>query len=102
MAANAIQSSCELNEVCARIGGDEFAIIGCGDYSDEQITEHMDYVRGYFERYNAGSGKKYEAGLSLGYYLGVPDEGTELEKYIDIADEMMYADKVRRRKLRDN
>ena len=102
VAANALQSSCELNEVCARIGGDEFAIIGCGDYSDEQITEHMDYVRGYFERYNAGSGKKYEAGLSLGYYLGVPDEGTELEKYIDIADEMMYADKVRRRKLRDN
>ena len=102
VAANALQSSCELNEVCARIGGDEFAIIGCGDYSDEQISEHMEYLRGFFDRYNADSGKKYEVGLSLGYYLGAAEAGEELEKYINIADEMMYADKVRRKKLREN
>ena len=102
VAANALQTSCQLNEVCARIGGDEYAIVGCGDYSDEHISEHMKAVRSYFDRYNASSGRKYEVGLSLGYFLGVPDKDSELDKYINIADEMMYRDKVRRKKLREN
>ncbi|MBR3666297.1 MAG: GGDEF domain-containing protein, partial [Ruminococcus sp.] len=102
VAANALQTSCQLNEVCARIGGDEYAIVGCGDYSDEHISEHMEAVRSYFDRYNSSSGKKYEVGLSLGYFLGVPDKDSELDKYFTIADEMMYRDKVRRKKLREN
>ena len=102
VAANALQTSCQLNEVCARIGGDEYAIVGCGDYSDEHISEHMEAVRSYFDRYNASSGRKYEVGLSLGYFLGVPDKDSELDRYINIADEMMYKDKVRRKKLREN
>ena len=39
VAANALNTSCDLNEVCARIGGDEYAIVGCGDYTDEHISD---------------------------------------------------------------
>ena len=102
VAANALQTSCELNEVCARIGGDEYAVVGCGDYTEEMCSEHIEYVLDYLERYNSTSEKKYEVGLSLGYFCGVPEEGTELDRYIEIADERMYREKVRRKKLREN
>ena len=100
IAANALNACCDTNEICARIGGDEYAVVGCGYYTDAKAREKLNYIRGYFERYNSSSRKDYKVELSLGYSCSVPDADSQLEKYIEIADEKMYEDKVRRKKQR--
>ncbi|SHM42185.1 diguanylate cyclase [Ruminococcus flavefaciens] len=100
--ANALQSCCGMNEVCARIGGDEYALIGCGDYSEERVKKYFEYIRDYFKRYNAASGKRYEVSASLGAFCGVPEKGKTIDDYISFADEKMYEDKQKRRKQRKN
>ncbi|MCR4793653.1 MAG: GGDEF domain-containing protein [Ruminococcus sp.] len=100
--ANALQSCCGMNEVCARIGGDEYALIGCGDYSEELVKKYFEYIRDYFKRYNAASGKRYEVSASLGAFCGVPEKGKTIDDYISFADEKMYEDKQKRRKQRKN
>ncbi len=100
--ANVLSSCCKNNELCARIGGDEYAVIGCYDYTDEIVNGYVKYIHDYFERYNASSGKQYSVGASLGYFCGVPDEDSELQEYLNIADKRMYDNKFERRKIRDN
>ncbi|MBR6968073.1 MAG: GGDEF domain-containing protein [Ruminococcus sp.] len=102
VAANALNSCCEFNEICARTGGDEYALIGCGDYDEKLIDEYLDYIHEYFRRYNSSSGKPYEISLSLGFCCEIPDEGSELERYYNIADERMYEDKKKRKKRRED
>ena len=91
-----------MNEVCARTGGDEYALIGCGDYSDESAEKYFEYIRRYLKRYNETSGKPYKVEASLGAFCGVPDKNTDIEGYVGIADERMYGDKQKRRKQRKN
>jgi diguanylate cyclase (GGDEF)-like protein len=100
--ANALNTSCEMNEVCARTGGDEFAIIGCGNYTPDKIQEHYRYIYDYLTRYNASAKKGYAVGVSLGCFCEVPDENEPLDKYIKIADTRMYENKVKRKKLRED
>ena len=99
--ANALNTACPNNEICARIGGDEFAIIGSGDYSDSEIDEIVSYIRDYFIRYNRSSQKAYEIGASIGWICEIPVPGKELSDYLNYADKLMYADKLSRRKLRE-
>ncbi len=98
--ANALQSFCGMNEICARIGGDEYALIGCGDYSEDKVDKCFAYIRDYLARYNAVSGKPYKVEASLGAFCGVPHKDTDIEGYVGIADERMYEDKQKRRKKR--
>ena len=100
IAANALNTCCKNSEICCRIGGDEYAVVGVGDYSDEQISEYFDYVCEYCNRYNATSGKGYKVGLSLGFYSGVPEYDDKIDTFINIADERMYDNKVKRKKNR--
>ncbi len=100
--ANVLNSCCKNNEVCARIGGDEYAIIGCYDYTDEIVEAYVKYINDYFERYNSSSGKPYKVEASIGYFCGIPDENSELQEYLNIADKKMYDNKFMRKKCREN
>lgn len=100
--ANVLNSCCQNNEVCARIGGDEYAIIGCYDYTDEIVEGYVKYINDYFNRYNESSGKQYPVEASLGYFCDVPDDETELQEYLNIADKRMYDNKFERKKCRNN
>ena len=98
--ANGLNTCCENNEICARIGGDEYSIVGVYDYTDEIIDGYIKYIHDYFDRYNASSGKKYSVGASLGYYCGYVDNDKDFQYYMDIADKKMYEDKFQRKKFR--
>ena len=100
VAANALNTCCKNSEICCRIGGDEFALVGVGDYDDEAVDGYLQYVDDYCRRYNAVSGKEYDVGVSLGFYCDVPDEFVKMETFIGIADERMYENKSRRKKNR--
>lgn len=102
VAANVLNTCCQNNEVCSRIGGDEYAIVGCFEYTDKIINEYIDYINNYFDRYNATSSKPYPVGASLGLFCGVPDDDSNFEQYFNIADKRMYENKFERKKCRLN
>ncbi|HAJ98225.1 MAG TPA: arabinogalactan endo-1,4-beta-galactosidase [Ruminococcus sp.] len=98
--ANALNTCFEYGEICARTGGDEFLVIGCADYSKEKPEQYLDYIRRFFERYNADSGKPYQVEASLGYVCETVKDGDTLQSFMDIADTRMYENKVMRKKNR--
>ena len=100
VAANALNTCCKNNEICCRIGGDEYAVIGVGNYPDELISEYFEYIEDYCERYNSTSGKGYKVGVSVGFFCEVPKETDKITTFINIADERMYDNKIRRKKNR--
>jgi len=98
--ANALNTCFSLNEICARTGGDEFLVIGCDDYTEEDLQSYLDYILNFFEKYNAESEKPYKVEASLGYICQKVDEHDDLQKLMDEADARMYANKVMRKKNR--
>lgn len=100
--ATVLNTCCQNSEICARIGGDEYAIVGCYDYTDEIIDGYIGYIRDYFERYNSSSGKPYPVDASVGYYCGIPDEDMDFQDCFGIADKKMYENKFERKKFRNS
>ena len=100
-AATALNSCCINNEICARIGGDEYAIVGVGDYTDDIVDSYYNYILNYLERYNDSSGKGYKVGLSLGFFCDVPLGKSDFSAYFKIADNRMYENKFDRKKIQD-
>lgn len=92
--ANAFQSCCTSNEICARIGGDEIIAIGCDDYSDNFADEFIKNVRKYIDNYNALSGKPYKVQASMGAFCDYITPSSLIDDIIDIADKKMYSNKV--------
>ncbi len=88
------------NEIGVRAGGDEFYIIGVGNYDEEKIKAKADLVRYHIGEKNRRTLKGYELSASIGYCLRPLGETQKLEELIRIADETMYLDKVERKKHR--
>lgn len=99
-AANALSTCCSHGEVCARTGGDEFLVIGCGEYTEELIAEYRQYIQDFLDRFNAASGKPYEVGVSVGVVCQTLTPEDSLNALTEEADARMYREKVRRKKHR--
>ena len=98
--AKAFQSSFMGDEICARIGGDEMVIVGCGDYTGNTIDSYEKSITDYLARYNEFSSKPYKVSSSLGSCCVIPDETSKLDDLFVLADTLMYANKkFRKRQL---
>lgn len=82
-----IELACGSMDVCGRIGGDEFVIVGRGE-GFAKIFE--DRFNSELERRNTASDKPYELSASVGHITAVPDEDDTLLEYIQQADAEMY------------
>lgn len=100
--AQAIQYCSSNGECCARTGGDEFIIIGCGDYIKESPEDFRRLITNYLDRYNAKSDKEYKVETSLGFYFDYPDGSESFSECQAVADERMYLNKSARKKGRLN
>ena len=88
------------NEIAVRAGGDEFYIIGVGDYDEEKVKSKAELFRYYITEKNKASNRGYELGASVGWCLKPVSEMEKVEELIRIADDRMYADKAERKKNR--
>lgn len=97
---HALLTSAIQGEICARFGGDEFTVAGIVSYSHSYFDNFRNRFHSCLREYNASSGKPYEIGASIGFCAQPVSTHFTLEQMIKIADDMMYQDKVNRKKTR--
>ena len=98
--ADIIIDSLRLNEVGVRAGGDEFYIIGVGNYTDSDVARRLKRFLESIEEYNNTSNKPYKISASIGACICPYSEDIRIEDAIKTADENMYNFKVQRKKQR--
>lgn len=91
--AVAIQSSCRGNDICARIGGDEFIVVGIHDEEKHHPSKIMNSVNRYIDNYNRTSAKPYQIQLSMGAYSDIVRRNEDMKAMMDFADQVMYENK---------
>lgn len=91
--ANGLSYACLNNEICARIGGDEFVVIGYGDYTQQSVTDMIHQFEKYLKRYNDANNNEYKVDASVGYVICDIDQDTKLKDILSRADKMMYENK---------
>ena len=85
--SDTIELACGAMDVCGRIGGDEFVIVGRGE-GFAKIFE--DRFNAELERKNNSSDKPYLLDASIGHITSVPEESDTLLEFIQQADAEMY------------
>ncbi|MDO5558203.1 MAG: GGDEF domain-containing protein [Oscillospiraceae bacterium] len=93
--AQAVESACMHDEICARFGGDEFIVFAC-DYTEEKAQDLMRRIYENVNKYNEISGKPYKIELSIGWHIEVPERDTKLNTLITKADQKMYREKKKK------
>lgn len=91
--AKAFQNSFTEEEICARIGGDEFIMFGAGYFDEEKQNQYVKRIKEYLHHYNDNSSKPYIIDVSLGIYCNRVTESSTLKEWQDKADESMYENK---------
>lgn len=100
--AAAVRSVTRNREICVRAGGDEFYIIGIGEYSAIDAIVRSERLSLAITEVNKSAAKPYEISASIGYSLRLffPEAG--IDAVLNEADEKMYKNKIARKKQRIN
>lgn len=99
-AANVLKDSCRRSDILGRIGGDEFAIliadadITCGSIVLGRIQQKL-------AARNMSPGRQYDLSLSVGLIAANVTQQADLEKLLSEADAVMYDEKQRKKKVRE-
>lgn len=91
--AEALKEAVGWNEIGARIGGDEFLLVGVGQYSIEDIRQKITQIEKSVAEKSEHSGKEYEISASLGFSVGELGTDEEIDRLIEAADAQMYENK---------
>ena len=89
--AEAARSITDGNEICIRGGGDEFFVLGIGNYTEQNLREKLSRFNGYLETANETMSIPVDA--SIGYSLQTLDKKEGYQVVLDKADEIMYENK---------
>lgn len=94
--ANVMQSCSKRSDICARIGGDEFLIVGIDD--NDEVKSYLSEVKQSIAEYNMVSKKPYRIEISMGYYTDRVNSYSDIDHMIEKADKNMYMNKVRHKR----
>jgi diguanylate cyclase (GGDEF)-like protein len=90
--ANALQHAADDDELCIRLGGDEFMAIGM-DYDEIKVTKFINRFINELNKFNFINQDLYGVYVSYGYNLILPDADTTIEGCLIKADALMYQQK---------
>lgn len=96
--SSAIRSILKSGEICVRAGGDEFFIIGTGDYSAEEENGRTEMLQELLDSFNSASKKPYTLSASIGRAMGRITCMEDFNKLLSAADAKMYAEKQERKR----
>ena len=88
------------NEISVRAGGDEFYIIGVGQYTEDDLQKRIEEFTSIMARKNYDYEKPYKVTASIGAAIRKADKSVNVEDVICEADEKMYQYKVSRKRQR--
>ncbi|MBB2181289.1 GGDEF domain-containing protein [Lachnospiraceae bacterium MD1] len=89
--ADALLKAADDDEICIRLGGDEFMAIGI-DYDDNKMMKFVLAFVDELNEFNKNSDTIYLY-VSYGWHIVLPDENTSLEECLMVADSHMYKQK---------
>ncbi len=98
--SNLLCQSVDSNTIVARFGGDEFVIAGVYPDGNKTAEIFKETIKRKLDAYNEITEKPYKVSASVGISITKPDEKTNLDALIEIADSIMYRQKARQKKLR--
>ena len=99
--ADAMRQACSGCEICARIGGDEFAVFGY-DYSEKKAKQYTENFLQYLKDFNADSNLPYCVNASFGYTISDPSLSISREQYMKVSDDLLYQNKRKRKEKYGN
>ena len=99
--ADAMRQACSGCEICARIGGDEFAVFGY-DYSEEKAKQYTENFLQYLKDFNAQSNLPYCVNASFGYTISDPSLSISRKNYMKASDDLLYQNKRKRKEKYGN
>jgi diguanylate cyclase (GGDEF)-like protein len=90
--ANILTSTFRQNDLIARIGGDEFVVLGIigEENHKEKIIERLTEK---VKEFNTKEKRPYKLSLSVGYVVYDPENPKTLEELLQLADQLMYEEK---------
>jgi diguanylate cyclase (GGDEF)-like protein len=83
------------NEICIRLGGDEFMVIG-RDYDEDKLDRFIERFVDSLNRFNFIKDYDFGVYVSYGSHLILPEEDTSMESCLGVADMLMYRQKQRK------
>ncbi len=93
----ALTSASEHGEICARVGGDEFSVIGT-NYNDKLLAEFIHKFNNYLDKWNENSIYEYQVTASYGASLTSENKHLSLNDYINLSDKRLYEQKRSKRR----
>ncbi len=97
--ADALMNASEDDEICIRMGGDEYSVIGV-EYDDKKMKQFVTKFENAMKKFNQSVSNKHEISISYGWSITQVDEDTKLEECLSVADSRMYYQKDEKRKKR--
>ena len=98
--SSAISAIAQKNEICVRAGGDEFYLIGIGQYTQEDVQQRITTFNEMVEKMSQTYEKPYSVTASVGAVIRKTDSSLNIDEAVCEADERMYQHKVSRNKQR--
>jgi diguanylate cyclase (GGDEF)-like protein len=87
--AYALSKAADDDEICIRLGGDEYMAIGM-DYDEAKMSKFINDFVDELNSFNASGQYEFGVYVSYGYNLILPGEETTIESCLSLADSLMY------------
>jgi diguanylate cyclase (GGDEF)-like protein len=97
--ADALRAAAEDDEICMRVGGDEFVVIGM-EYDQKKMDKFIGKFEAEIERFNREEGYDYKVYVSCGWSIIKPSDNITIEDCLLVADSKMYRQKHKNEALR--
>ncbi len=94
-AAKAFKNAALSSKICFRFGGDEFVMIDSGEYTDSELMELQETIRGELFKSQNEINRGFDISMSLGMFYGYVEDYNKIEQVISIADDRMFEDKMK-------
>lgn len=85
----AMEAAAQPGDVCARVGGDEYNVVGIG-YDKDKAVAFIDAFQQYLDDFNETSELPYLVRASVGWHMILPGEKERLEACVNKADASLY------------
>lgn len=95
--AQALNNASEDDEICIRMGGDEFSAIGV-EYDKIKMINFITKFENAIKKFNRQRVYNFNISISYGWSITKADEGTTLEECLSVADERMYIQKYEKKR----